>query len=524
MDKWHILTKLTKTTMIQPCSASQKQRIVIVGGGTAGWLTAAIVAAKHKIAKGECALDITLVEASDIPTVGVGEGTWPTMRNTLKDIGLSEKDVFRKCSATFKQGGKFVNWVHGNGDFYYHPFTVPLGYGRIELAPYLDDISHFATSVNFQQHVCEKNLAPRTLSDNEYSSAQSNYAYHLDAGAFADMLRTFCKEELGVKHLVATVDGITKEGSDSIGSITLNNGDTLHADLFVDCSGFRSLLLGQTLGEDVTSTSDVLFNDTALALHVPYEEDYEIKPYTQATAQEAGWIWDIGLTSRRGVGHVFSSRFMGEDEACNTLMNYVGDTHKDLSPRVIKFESGYRKTLWKGNCVAVGLAAGVVEPLEATALMLIEISARYIAEQMPMPASAAPVVSKRFNKQMNYRWQRIIDFLKLHYVLTNRQEPYWLANKDPQTIPDSLKEDMEIWRYRGPQIADFSAAIELFPAASYQYVLYGMGFSPDFSLHGHLNNLGPTATSLLNQNQLITEQKMQALPNHRDYIEQWLSA
>ncbi|MEG3766783.1 tryptophan halogenase family protein [Alteromonas sp. 14N.309.X.WAT.G.H12] len=510
--------------MKQSGTTSEKQRIVIVGGGTAGWLTAAIVAAKHNIAKGMCALDITLVEASDIPTVGVGEGTWPTMRNTLKDIGLSEKEVFRQCSAAFKQGGKFINWVHGNGDFYYHPFTVPLGYGRIELAPYLDNISSFATAVNFQQHVCEKNLAPRTLSDNEYSSAQSNYAYHLDAGAFADMLRTFCKETLGVKHRVATVEHIDRTGEAAIHCITLNNGETLSADLFVDCSGFRSLLLGETLGEKMTSTSDLLFNDTALALHVPYDDDYEIKPYTQATAQPAGWIWDIGLTSRRGVGHVFSSEFMQEDLACDTLMRYVGEAHKSLTPRVIKFESGYRKTLWKGNCVAVGLAAGFVEPLEATALMLIEIAARYIAEQMPMPASVRPVVSKRFNEQMNYRWQRIIDFLKLHYVLTERQEPYWQANKDPLTIPDSLKEDMEIWRYRGPKIADFSSAIELFPAASYQYVLYGMGFTPDFSIHAHLNKMGATAQSLINQNQLITKQKIQTLPNHRDYIEQWLSA
>ena len=126
----------------------QKQRIVIVGGGTAGWLTAAIVASKHKLAMGECGLDITLVESSDIPTVGVGEGTWPTMRNTLKDIGLSEKEVFRRCSAAFKQGGKFVNWVKGDGDFYYHPFTVPLGYGRVEMAPYVGDIANFANATN----------------------------------------------------------------------------------------------------------------------------------------------------------------------------------------------------------------------------------------------------------------------------------------------------------------------------------------------------------------------------------------
>ncbi|MBT3135825.1 tryptophan 7-halogenase [Alteromonas sp. ALT199] len=505
-------------------NTSQKQRIVIVGGGTAGWLTAAIVAAKHKVAMGECGLDITLVESSDIPTVGVGEGTWPTMRNTLKDIGLSEKEVFRRCSAAFKQGGKFVSWVKGNGDSYYHPFTVPLGYGRVEMAPYVGDVANFANATNFQQHVCERNMAPRTLSEQEYSSAQSNYAYHLDAGAFADMLRDFCKTELGVKHIVATVQSVAATSSEHIENVTLNNGMVLDADLFVDCSGFRSLLLGETLGESVISTDDVLFNNSALALHVPHEEDFEIKPYTQATAQEAGWIWDIGLSSRRGVGHVYSTDFTTDERAEEVLRQYVGDEHGDLKARTIRFNSGYKKRIWKGNCIGVGLSAGFVEPLEATALMLIEISARYIAEQMPLPASAMPIVSQRFNKQMNYRWQRIIDFLKLHYIFNQRSEPYWVANRDASSIPDSLKEDLEIWKYRGPQIADFSAAIELFPAASYQYVLYGMGFSPDFSLQSHFYNERDLADKVIQQNQLITQQKLSSLPNHRDYIEQWLAS
>ncbi|WP_137166623.1 tryptophan halogenase family protein [Salinimonas lutimaris] len=505
-------------------TAQSRQRIVIVGGGTAGWLTAAVVAAKHKIAPGQCALDITLIESSDIPTVGVGEGTWPTMRNTLKDIGLSEKEVFRRCSAAFKQGGKFVNWVKAGGDAYYHPFTVPLGYGRIEMAPYLDQVADFANATNFQQHICEQNLAPRALSDAEYSSAQSNYAYHLDAGAFADMLRDFCKTELGVKHTVATVEQVNASGTEHIDHIVLGDGSQLSADLFVDCSGFRSLLLGETLQSAFTSTDDVLFNNSALALHVPYEGDYEIKPYTQATAQQAGWIWDIGLTTRRGVGHVYSTQFTSDDEAEATLRRYVGDEQGTLNARTIRFNSGYRKTIWKGNCVGVGLAAGFVEPLEATALMLIEISARYIAEQMPAPGTSLPIISQRFNQQMQYRWQRIIDFLKLHYIFNQRSEPYWVANRDPATIPESLKEDLAIWQYRGPQITDFSAAIELFPAASYQYVLYGMGFSPDFSLQSHLYTQQALADSVIKQNQLIREQKLANLPNHRDYLTQWLDA
>jgi hypothetical protein len=268
----------------------------------------------------------------------------------------------------------------------------------------------------------------------------------------------------------------------------------------------------------------VLFNNSALALHVPYNSDFEIKPYTQATAQEAGCIWDIGLSSRRGVGHVYSTDFITDDRAEEILRQYVGDEKGELSARVIRFNSGYKKQIWKGNCIAVGLAAGFVEPLEATALMLIEISARYIAEQMPLPTVAMPIVSQRFNEQMQYRWQRIIDFLKLHYIFNQRNEPYWVANREESSIPESLKQDLEIWKYRGPQIADFSAAIELFPAASYQYVLYGMGFSPDFSLQSHFYNERDLADKVIKQNQLITQQKLSSLPNHRDYIEQWLAS
>ncbi len=502
-------------------SPSERQRIIIVGGGTAGWLSAAIIAAKHKVADNQCAIDITVIESSDIPTVGVGEGTWPTMRNTLKDIGLSEKDVFKRCSAAFKQGGKFVNWVTGK-DQYYHPFTVPLGYGRMDLAPYIDDIAGYASAVNFQEAVCEHNLAPREISDAEYNSAQSNYAYHLDAGAFADMLREFCTQKLGVQHKVATVSNIDAPHHTHIQSITLQSGETLTADLFVDCTGFKSMLLGNALQVPSTSTDHVLFNNSALALHVPYGDDYEIKPYTQATAQEAGWIWDIGLSSRRGVGHVYSNDYISDDRALDILRQYVGPGGEKLEPKLIRFDSGYKTQFWKSNCVAVGLSAGFVEPLEATALMLIEISARYIAEQMPAPSQAMTIISDRFNKQMAYRWTRIIDFLKLHYILNQRDEPYWKANKDSETIPDSLKQDLEIWGYRGPQIEDFSSAIELFPAASYQYVLYGMGFKPDFSLQQHRYRETDMAQSLIRQSQLITQQKLNNLPNHRDYIAHWL--
>ncbi|NNC57402.1 MAG: tryptophan halogenase, partial [Woeseiaceae bacterium] len=242
------------------------RKVMIVGGGTAGWLTAAIIAAHHKSDNPD-GLQVTLVESSDIPTIGVGEGTWPTLKNTVQQIGIKEHDLFEHCHAGFKQGGKFIDWVHGNGDFYYHPFTVPLGYGRLDLAPYVSNIEEYAVESNFQQHVCEAGLAPRTLSESEFTG-QCNYAYHLDAGAFGDLLKQFCKKELGVEHVVDTVEGATLSSDGNIESVTLSERGAMAADLFVDCTGFVSLLLGKELGVPFVDKNDVLFNDRALAMQV----------------------------------------------------------------------------------------------------------------------------------------------------------------------------------------------------------------------------------------------------------------
>lgn len=499
------------------------KKIAIVGGGTAGWLSAGVIAAHHQ-SDDENGLQVVLVESSDIPTVGVGEGTWPTMKNTIRKIGIKESDLFEKCHAAFKQGGKFVDWVHGNGDFYYHPFTVPLGYGRLDLAPYVSDIEEFAVESNFQHHVCEAGLAPRTMAEKEYSG-QCNYAYHLDAGAFADLLKQHCIAKLGVEHVIGTVDGAELASDGSIKSISLGDAGSLSADLFVDCTGFRSLLLGEELGVEFLPKDDILFNDSALALHVPYEaEDDPIATHTIATGQNAGWIWDIGLPSRRGVGHVYSSEYLSDDEAAANLTKYVGAKPGALEPRKIGFNSGHRAKFWHKNCVAVGMSAGFVEPLEATAIMLVEISARYIAENLPPDTDIMRITAKRFNQQMDYRWSRIIDFLKLHYMLTKRPEPYWQAHLDESTIPESLKEDLAIWGCRGPISADFDAAIELFPAASYQYVMYGMGFKPDFNQQAYLYQEKTQADRIIQQNRQLTEQMLRTLPPHREYIEQWLAS
>ena len=283
-------------------------------------------------------------------------------------------------------------------------------------------------------------------------------------------------------------------------------------------------MLGKALGIPYKHYDDILFNDRALAMQVPYQDqDDPVACHTIATAQDAGWIWDIGLTSRRGVGHVYASRFTSDDEAEANLRKYLGDSANGLEARKISYNPGHREKFWHKNCVAVGMAAGFVEPLEATAIMLIELSSRYIAENIPADKSLLPVTEKRFNQQMNYRWQRIIDFLKLHYMLTKRPEPYWQAHCDEKFIPESLKEDLAVWATRGPITEDFNSAMELFPAASYQYVLYGMEFKPDFNQKGYLYQQSKQAQQILMRNKQITEQMLQTLPPHREYINKWLA-
>src|SRR6202000_1010407 len=288
-----------------------------------------------------------------------------------------------------------------------------------------------------------------------------------------------CVEKLGVRHVLADVLAANQSESGDITGVSTRQAGEIKGDLFIDCSGFSSLLLGKTLGVGFKDCSDVLFCDTALALQIPYDSpDSPMASHTISTAQTAGWIWDIGLPPRRGTGYVYARRHTSEEEARETLWRYVGPEHKDKVARKIAIRSGHRETFWKNNCVAVGLAAGFLEPLESSAIVLVELSAKLIAEQMPANREIMDIVAKRFNEVGDYRWGRIIDFLKLHYVLTQRTDSaFWRDNVDPAGVPERLKELLTLWKYQSPWYFDeFDRLEEVFPAASYQYVLYGMGF------------------------------------------------
>jgi tryptophan halogenase len=313
---------------------------------------------------------------------------------------------------------------------------------------------------------------------------------------------------------------VNQTESGDIRSVATKQAGEIAGDLFVDCSGFSSLLLGKTLGVGFKDCSDVLFCDAALALQVPYDTpDAPMASHTISTAQSAGWIWDIGLPSRRGTGYVYSTRHSSDEEAHDTLMRYVGPQHKDRTPRKIAIRSGHREIFWKNNCVAVGLAAGFLEPLESSAIVLIELSAKLIAEQMPACREVMDIVAARFNDVNHYRWGRIIDFLKLHYVLTQRTDSeFWRDNLDPRSVPERLKNLLHLWKYQSPWFFDeFDRLEEVFPAASYQYVLYGMGFRTEV---GPMDNADTetTASRLLRENAVMTTQLRSQLPKNRDLI------
>ncbi|KVX01290.1 tryptophan halogenase family protein [Shewanella frigidimarina] len=501
------------------------KHIVILGGGTAGWITAGTIAA-HLLKNADSGFSVTLIESANIPPIGVGEGTWPTMRRTLKKMGIRETDFIKQCNVSFKQGAKFVNWVEDN-DEYYHPLMLPKHPEQIDIIQqslHVNPQFTFADLVTPQGIICEQGLAPKNITTPEFD-AIANYAYHLDAGKFSEFLKQHAITQLNVNHIVDDVTKVNSHLNADIASLVTRNNGNISGDLFIDCSGTHSILLGEHYQVPFISCKDVLFNDRAIAVQVPYDEINEpITSHTISTAQTCGWIWDIGLENRRGVGHVFASDYINDEDATEQLKRYLRPRVKDvdaLTFRTIPFNPGHRHHFWHRNCVAVGLSAGFLEPLEASALLLVEISASMIAEQLPACREVMDITAKRFNETFLYRWQRIIDFLKLHYILSKRTDSqFWINHRNPDTIPESLQNLMTLWRYQPPSDDDFIHAVEVFPAASYQYILYGMGFYTQESHLGVSKQKQQQTIVGVENNKMLTHKMLSMLPSNRELINQ----
>jgi flavin-dependent dehydrogenase len=395
-------------------SSELVEKVLIVGGGTAGWITAAKLA-KSMNSKEPNSVQVTLVESPDIPIIGVGEGTWPTMRKTLESLGIDEGEFMRECDATFKQATKFVNWKespkNNQNNHYYHLFGSVFNPEEFNLSPYWDmglagkDLS-YAQAIGTQSEVCEQGLGPKKITTPAYQGLQ-NYAYHLNAGKFSEFIKKHAMNKLGVKYLSANINDVTLDDEGFIKSVSTDAEGTINADFFVDCSGFRSLLLGDALGVKFKNINDILLNDTAVTMQVPYEDvNCDILPYTTSTAQECGWTWDIGLNNRRGVGYVYSSAHCSHERADEVLRNYVGQQAEGIVSRKIDMKIGYREKYWHKNCLAVGMSAAFIEPLEASAIFLIEAAGNMLSDQFPRTRDEMAAVEKKFNRSFHFRWQK----------------------------------------------------------------------------------------------------------------------
>jgi tryptophan halogenase len=478
----------------------QPKRVLIVGGGSAGWIAAAYLnAALNR--DGEQRAHITLVESPDVPRIAVGEATIPNIRHILSVIGIDEIEFMRAVDGTFKQSIRYVDWVHNRGDYYHHPFSrfrpTPLDRsGRRWLVS--DRSIPFMETVSAQPIICELGLAPRPLPQGSLSTPL-NYAFHMNALKFADYLRDFSTQR-GVMHHLDHVTRIDTAENGHLRAVETRGGLRLEADLFVDCTGFAGLLIEKTLGVGFVDCSQWLLCNRAIQMHVPYGHYYSgrVKPYTTATALSAGWVWDIPLQDRRSLGYVHSSAYIDEDAAAAELRAFEGEHASELPVRTVHFKVGHRSQPWTGNCVAIGLAGGFIEPLESTGLYLSDLASVMLAEHFPSGDDMSPLAF-RFNRIMLSRFYEILDFINMHYCLTQREDTeFWRTVRSPARVNDRLRAKLEFWRTKPPSHADFEDQFfldqtptvpfgatdtrplidtaALWNHESYEAILYGMDF------------------------------------------------
>ena len=505
------------------------KKVVIVGGGTAGWLTAAYLAKRLNIAI-PGGIDVTVIESPDIPIIGVGEGSFPSIRKTLEAIEVDEADLIRECSATFKQGIRFEDWLTtpkaSYRHHYFHPFQVSDDHDGLDLLPYWLMVAAgdrpWAAANTVQPTAADAGLGPKLPGHPPYAGPLT-YAYHFDAVLLGHMLRRRALS-FGVKHVSDTVDGVDLAHDGTIETLRCRTTGKVGGDLFVDCTGFRGQLIGEGLGVPFHSRRGELFTDRALAIQLPYDRPGAAIPsQTFAVAQPAGWIWDIGLHERRGTGYVYSSDYVDDDEALQTLRNYLGPASARIEPRRLSFEAGYRKIQWHRNCVAIGLSAGFIEPLEATGIGFTEIAAQTLVNIFPWDGDMQ-INARQFNEIMVKRYDHVVDFIKLHYCLSRREDnAFWRDNRDPASWSPALRERLERWRHRTPNYIDVDLNHDIFLASNWQYVLYGMGYHTDLTAQSGSFRYAEDARRVFADIRIQQTNAVRRLPSHRSLIADMVS-
>ena len=447
------------------------RKICVVGGGTAGWMAAALMAEHFKGAMGQ----IELVESDDIGTIGVGESTVPPFLQLLAKLGVDEQVFVREVQASFKLGIEFRDWKQ-KGERYFHPFGT-IG-APVDLADFyqlwLKAKAHGYTGA-LQDFAPAAVMAKNGKFTLPFKAARTpiggaSYALHVDAKRVARFLRTYA-EARGVTRTEGIVDDVAVRADGFVEKLILKDGRTVDANFFIDCSGFRSLLIGKALGVGYEDWSHWLLCDRAIAVQT--ENVGAPAPYTMAEAQDFGWRWRIPLQHRTGNGYVFCSKYLSDDEATATLMSQV-EGAPVVKPMVVPFKTGTRERLWDKNVLALGLAGGFIEPLESTAIHLIYRGMDFFFRLLP-DRDCDPALATEYNRRMRTDYEEIRDFIVLHYCTTERDDTaFWRECRDME-LPPGLKRKIDLFRVNGSLAEGLD---ELFRAVSWQSVMEGMGVHP----------------------------------------------
>lgn len=490
------------------------KNVIIVGGGTAGWMAASMLS--KSLGK---LVNITLIESDAIGTIGVGEATIPPIHFFNNHLGLNEDDFLKETKATIKLGIEFENW--GNiGDNYMHAFG-PVG-RNVGIMPFhlawlkclKEGTAKELAQYSFNNMAANANKFTRITSIPNTPLDGLAYAYHFDAGLYAQYIRKF-SEKWGVKRTEGKIIKTNLRPTDGfIESVTLESGETIEGDLFIDCSGIGALLIEQALETGYEDWTHWLPCDRALA--VPCSNDNSpMRPYTQSIAHGAGWQWRIPLQHRTGNGHVYCSEHMSQDEATSILLsNLEGEPLKD--PMLIKFTTGRRKKVWNKNCVSLGLSSGFMEPLESTSIHLIQVGVTNLLKHFPTKTNMA-ANCEQYNRRIIFEYEAIRDFIILHYKQTEREDtPFWKMCKEME-IPESLRYRMDIFKRAGHL---YRLDNECFTEVSWLQVMIGQGLIPEeFNPIANSITSAESADYLANLNKIFTG-AVEKLPSHKDFIAQ----